>query len=88
MGVSSQPGGHRDAFLIAVPGAGTGQLGKVRARPPCCLEYDELLAGWEVLGFSCTPVGSAGFRDTVLGCPRRVGGKDKGDLTLWLSRLA
>lgn len=28
MGVSSQSVGHRDAFLIVVPGAGTGHLGK------------------------------------------------------------
>lgn len=73
MGVSSQPSGHRDAFLTVVPGAGTGQVSKVRARLPCCLECDDLLAGWEVFGFSHTLVGSAGFRDMDLGCPRRVG---------------
>lgn len=63
-----------------VPGAGTGQLGRVGARLPCYLPCNELLPGWEALGCSCTPVGSAQFGDTGLRCARRVGGKGKGGL--------
>lgn len=65
-------------FLIVVPGAGTGQgWGQAALLFGQWWTRNKLPPGWEALGCSRTLVGSAGFRDTGLGCARRVSGKGK-----------